>query len=145
MKRRVFAVLLVAYALHFAWEMGQGPLFATMDRLPFRTATAWCARAAGWDVLISAAAYLAAALAARRLLWLHGRAWWPCAVYLGVGLVITIAIEKWAIAAGRWQYQEAMPTIAGIGLSPLAQWLLVPLAIAGIARAVSLRSAAPEP
>lgn len=132
--RRLFAVFPVAYALHFAWEMGQGALFATMDRLPFWTATAWCARAAGWDVVISAAAYLAAAPAARRFLWIRERAWWAFAIYFAVGLGVTIAIERWAIDVGRWRYRDAMPAIDGIGLTPLLQWIVVPAAILVVVR-----------
>lgn len=133
---RLFAVLFAAYALHFTWEMGQGSLFAPMDRLPFWTAAAWCARAAGWDVVISSAAYCAAALVARRLRWVQQRAWWLFAIYFAVGLIVTIAIERWAISIGRWQYREAMPTIAGIGLLPLLQWVVIPAALVFIVRRV---------
>lgn len=137
MSRRVLAVVLSAYALHFAWEMGHASLFAPMDRLPFWQATAWCARAAGWDVVISAAAYFAAALAARRLAWVRLDAGWPCAIYFAVGLAVTIAMERWAISVGRWQYREAMPTAAGIGLSPLLQWIVVPALILMVTRRAS--------
>lgn len=137
--RRLFAIALAAYALHFAWEMGHASLFAPMDRLPFWQATAWCARAAGWDVVISAAAYLAAAMTARRLLWIRERRWLPVAIYFVVGLAVTIAIERWAISVGRWQYREAMPTIAGIGLSPLLQWVVVPAAIIAVVRSLTRR------
>ena len=133
---RVLALVFLAYALHFAWEMGHGSLFAPMDRLPFWRATAWCARAAGWDVVISAAAYVAAALAARRVHWIGQRTWWPYAIYFAVGLAVTIVMERWAISVGRWQYREAMPAIAGIGLTPLLQWILIPAVILLIARRV---------
>lgn len=126
---RALAIILSAYVLHFAWEMAHASLFSPMDRLPFWQATAWCAQAAGWDVVISAAAYLAAALAARRMVWLHLRPRWPHAIYFAVGLVITIALERWALAVGRWQYREAMPTIVDIGLTPLLQWVIVPALI----------------
>ena len=131
---RALAVILSAYALHFAWEMAHGSLFAPMDGMPFWQATAWCARAAGWDVAISAAAYVAATLAARRVHWIQQRTWWPYAIYFAVGLAVTIAMERWAISAGRWQYREAMPTIAGIGFTPLLQWILIPAVILLIAR-----------
>ena len=125
---RVFAIILATYALHFAWEMGQGSLFAPISRLPYWTATAWCARAAGWDVVIGAAAYLAAALTGRRALWIRRRTFLPFAIYFAVGLGVTIVIERWATSVGRWQYLEPMPTIAGIGLTPLLQWVVVPAA-----------------
>ena len=131
---RFAAIVLSAYALHFAWEMAHAPLFAPMDRLAFWQATAWCARAAAWDVAISVAAYLAAALMARRVVWIHRRERLPLAMYFAVGLAITIALERWAIAIGRWQYREAMPTIAGIGLTPLLQWIVIPAAILAVVR-----------
>jgi hypothetical protein len=131
---RLFAVALAAYALHFAWEMGQASLFTPMDRLPFWQATAWCARAAGWDVVISAAAYFAAALAARSILWPRRRTWWAATIYFLAGLGMTIGIERWALSVGRWEYGEAMPIIAGIGLTPLLQWIVVPTLILAIVR-----------
>ncbi len=135
--RRVLAIVLAAYALHFAWEMSHGTLFASINRLPFWVATAWCARAAGWDVAISAAAYFAASLAGRSVIWVEQRPGWPFALYFSVGLSITIVIERWALSVGRWEYQETMPTIAGIGLTPLLQWLVVPAAIFFLVRRVS--------
>lgn len=135
--RRLFAVALAGYALHFAWEMGQASLFTPMDRLPFWQATAWCARAAGWDVVISAAAYFVAALAARSILWPRRPTPWPVAIYFLAGLAITIAIERWAVSAGRWEYREAMPTIAGIGLTPLLQWIVIPAMILVVVRRIA--------
>lgn len=143
MTRQVGAIILVTYALHFAWEMAHASLFVPMDTLPSRQATAWCARAAGWDVVISAAAYFGAALAAHRLLWIRLRAW-PLAIYLGVGLGVTIVIEQWALSVGRWQYLPAMPTIAGVGLTPLLQWIAVPVAILVVVRWVT-RANRPSP
>lgn len=137
---RVLAVVLAAWALHFAWEIGHGSLFAPMDRMPFRAHTAWCARAAGWDVVINAVAYFAASLARRRVLWVRQRTWWALAIYFFSGLAVTIAIERWAIAVGRWQYRDVMPTIGGIGLTPLLQWIVVPAGILFVVRWVTRAS-----
>lgn len=137
--RRLVAVVLAAYALHFAWEMAHASLFATMRDLPFWQATAWCLRAALWDVLISAVAYAVASLMARTIHWVQHPWMLHLAIYLGVGLAITVAIERWALAAGRWRYAEAMPTVLGIGLSPLLQWVVVPLLTVAVMRMV-LRS-----
>jgi hypothetical protein len=131
---RLSAITLATFALHFAWEMGQMPLFTPMDRLPFWQGTAWCARAAGWDMVISAAAYLAAALAARTIQWPRQRSASPLAIYFLVGIGTTIAIELWALSVGRWQYREGMPTVAGVGLAPLTQWILIPAVIVLILR-----------
>lgn len=128
------AILLAVYAMHFAWEMAHASLFAPMDGLPFWQATAWCARAAGWDVVISVTAYAVPTLAARRPLWPQQLAWWLVAIYFLVGLGVTIAIERWALSVGRWQYREGMPIIGGIGLTPLLQWIFIPAVILLIVR-----------
>ena len=142
-RRRDIAVFaLIAYALHFTWEMAHAPLFVPMKRLPFLTATAWCARAAGWDVVISAAAYICAAFVVRNALWVRRCTALGYAVYFTFGLLVAILLERWAVGSGRWRYEEAMPTIAGIGVTPLAQWIIVPAVIAWLARwrAIPLRS-----
>lgn len=136
MTYRVAALAVLAFALHFVWEMGHARWFATMNELPFWTATAWCARAALWDVAISAAAYLAAALAARNARWIGKPSPLPIAVYLVLGLAITVVVERSALATGRWRYASDMPTIAGIGLSPILQWIVVPLLIVAAARLI---------
>lgn len=136
MTLRVATLVLVAYAIHFAWEMGHARWFATMNELPFWTATAWCARAALWDVVISAVAYLTASLVARNARWIDKPSPLPIAVYLLLALAITVVVERSALATGRWRYAPEMPTIAGIGLSPLLQWIVVPLLIVAAARLI---------
>ena len=137
--RRVLAIGLAAYFLHFVWEMAQGGLFETMTRLPFWSATAWCARAAAWDVVISFASYAAASVVSRDIMWPGNLRAVPLAIYLVTGMAITIAIERWALAAGRWKYAPEMPAIGGIGLAPLLQWVVVPIAIAAVVRVVARR------
>ena len=138
--KRPFAIGLVAYALHFAWEMAQGGLFEGMTRLPFWSATAWCARAAAWDVFFSFVSYAAASVVSRDAKWPRTLRTAPLAIYLVTGIAITIAIERWAVDAGRWKYAPQMPAIGGIGLSPLLQWIVVPIAIAAVVRLVETRA-----
>lgn len=88
------------------------------------------------DAVIAVACALAAALLARALPWL-ARTHRTDAVIVALGLLTTIAIEwistRWL---GRWAYREIMPVdpILGIGLSPLAQWIVVPVAALWILR-----------
>ena len=135
--KRPLAIGVVAYSLHFAWEMAQGGLFEGMTRLPFWTATAWCARAAAWDVVISSASYAIASVVSRNVLWPRTLRAVPLVIYLVTGIAITIAIERWAVDARRWNYASEMPVIGGIGLSPLLQWVVVPIAIVAFVRLVS--------
>ena len=131
---RWLASLLVSFSFFFVWEMAQAKFFASMEGLPFWSATVQCLTAAGGDLLISSLAFCAAAVAARTLLWpaRHNPA--GLVVFLVVGLAISIAYEVRALQTGKWEYDESMPTVAGIGLLPLLQWLVIPLTQAGIFR-----------
>lgn len=91
-------------------------------------------------MVISFASYTAAAVVARDVVWPNKPRAIPLAIYLVTGIAITIAIERWAVEVGRWKYAPEMPAIGGIGLSPLLQWIVVPIAIAAIVRLVVTRA-----
>lgn len=114
--------------LHFAWEMSQARFFSSMKELPGWSATRLCVGATLGDVAITAVAFLTAAFLDETPLWqLHSkprRGWLP---FLLVGLALTIAIEIWATRHQRWTYDATMPTLFGIGLRPVAQWVVIPV------------------
>lgn len=121
------AAVLLTLLLHYVWEMVQAPLFTNFAGASFWSHALPCFWAALGDVLIAFSAYAAAAAAFRRPAWPFGcRCQGPFTVCLLVGLAITIAFEYYALATGRWNYADVMPTVAGVGLSPLAQWIVVP-------------------
>lgn len=121
---------LTTSALHFVWEMGQGGRFASMAPLSFWRATLLCARATVGDVVITTVAFAVAVATARRLHWPteRGQSLLPAVVFIASGLAVTVAYELHALAVGRWSYAETMPTIAGIGVLPILQWLMIPIA-----------------
>jgi hypothetical protein len=124
---RWIAVILITLALHFAWEMAQGNLYLLMHSMPFWRATAFCARATAGDLVITTIAFSAAAMS-RGWHWpLLRRRLSPTLIFLTVGMLITVVSEIYAVSTGRWAYDERMPQIFGIGLSPLLQWIVIPL------------------
>lgn len=121
--------IIVVFAMHLVWEMWQARWFSSMAELPFRTGTLVCLRATFGDLVITGLAFLAAAASARALLWPVERLSTGAVVlYLAAGLTITIVVEIVALRAGRWSYADEMPTLLGIGVLPLAQWIILPLA-----------------
>jgi hypothetical protein len=66
----------------------------------------------------------------------------PAAIWIALGLVATIAFERWALETGRWQYGRDMPAMFGIGLLPLLQWLVVPAVTLFAVRRVTRRHGA---
>ncbi len=127
--KRWLAFVLLVLALNFAWEMSQAPWFASMRGLPFWRATLLCARAALGDVVIAAIAFAFAAAVAKSLAWpVNRRAALATVVFILTGLAISAAYEGIALRSGKWRYESRMPTLFGLGLLPLLQWCLLPIA-----------------
>jgi hypothetical protein len=130
-------VALFSFLLHFVWEFLQVPLYAGLADMPHWDAVKLCVRATLGDVGMALAAFWAASLAARGRGWLLRPSFVAGAVFLAVGVILTVAFEYHAISiASRWAYAKGMPQVApfGTGLSPLFQWLVVPPVVIWLAR-----------
>ena len=126
--------------LHYAWEMLQAPWFDVFAGQSFWEHARPCLRAALGDLAIAVGAYVVTAILFRRTQWPFQTHWfWPSVAWIILGLVATVAFEKWALSVGRWHYTDAMPTIAGIGVAPLLQWIIVPAATLAIVRLAVVR------
>lgn len=118
--------MLVTLALHFAWEMLQAPAFMQFAT-DFWSGTVRCFVAALGDVVIASGTYAVTALWFRRPAWPVQPGWMvPAATWIVLGVVVTVGFERWALSRGRWAYGSEMPVVFGIGVLPLAQWLVVP-------------------
>ena len=119
--------LLRAAVLNLAWEIAQLPLYTIFhDGRPEEIAFAVAHCTAG-DVLIALACYLVASAVTRHLAWPWHRPVAGAVVASLAGLAYT-AFSEWLNVSvrGSWAYAESMPLIAGIGVAPLLQWLVVP-------------------
>ena len=128
---RVIRLGLDALGVNFVWEMLQAPLFVGMLEMPRWEATALCARAAAGDAVMIVIAFAAVAMGARDPAW----ALRPSSRHLGAFAFLAafqgLALEWLSLRQMRWSYAPAMPTepIIGLGLAPILQWLILPLAI----------------
>jgi hypothetical protein len=88
------------------------------------------------DAIIAAAAFILAGLILRDAGWPSFRPWSGGAAATFFGLAYT-AYSEWynVYQAGPWAYSARMPLVFGIGLAPLLQWLVVPVATLLIVRA----------
>ncbi|MEW5707487.1 MAG: cytochrome c family protein [Pseudomonadota bacterium] len=127
-------------ALSLAWEVAQLPLYtlwaSALPEIAF--AVAHCT---GGDVLIGLSALFTALLLTRAGALPQWRWPWVTAVAVTAGTGYTVYSE-WLNTAVRksWAYSELMPVVPHleVGLSPLAQWLVVPAASLWIARRLFL-------
>ena len=129
-----------ALLLHVAWESLQAPLDVGMEAGAHGPATRACALATLGDAAITLVAYGAVAALARDRAWglvePTGRAWRRrLGAYLVAGEAVTVALELLNVhVLERWAYGPGMGAVAGVGVAPLAQWLLVPPLVLWLAR-----------
>lgn len=122
--------VVVGAAAHLLWEVVQLPLY-TLWRTGTRGEQAFAViHCTGGDVLIAGSSLLMA------LLFAGHRSWPAVAFYEAAGLTVVIGIgytiySEWLNTAVRlsWSYSELMPVVPviGTGLSPLLQWMVVPM------------------
>lgn len=121
------AIALFAFGLHFIWEMLHAPLYRGLAEQPHAAGILCCLRATAGDAGIALAAYGVVAAGTRDRQWLADARGPRVAWFVAVGLAVTVALELLSVYRwGRWAYGPAMPTIAGVGLSPLLQWVVLP-------------------
>jgi len=115
--------------LHLVWELGQLPLYTivwteSIGRIVF--AVFHCT--AG-DAFISGGAYLMAGWCLGASDWPRTRAAAGATIALSFGL-LTTARSEWVNVYGKesWAYTSDMPLLFGIGVTPILQWIVVPLA-----------------
>ena len=121
------ALALFSFGLHYVWETLHVSLYDGVAEQAHAAGVVCCLRAAAGDVVIALVSYGAVAALTRNRLWLADPRLSRVGGYVGVGLVITVAMELLSANVwGRWTYAPAMPTVLGLGVSPLLQWLVLP-------------------
>lgn len=126
-----------SFVLHFVWEFVQVPTYTGMAELPHWEAIKLCLSATFGDVGFALTAFWLASLAARRRDWILRPTRFPAAIFVVVGIVLTVGFEYYYTNISlRWTYSDLMPLVPpfGTGLSPLLQWLVVPLLVAWLTR-----------
>jgi len=119
----------VSFALNLVWEVLQLPFYTiagTQSAPQVAYAVVHCTVG---DALIAGTSFLAAAIALRTPDWPAARPWAGGSIALTLGMVYT-AYSEWhnVYQTGAWAYSPSMPLIFGIGLAPMLQWLVVPVA-----------------
>lgn len=137
--RIYFGVIAVG---NLAWEALQLPLYTIWTTGSMREQMFAVGHCTGGDILIASSALLLA-------LALVGTREWPtqgfarvAGLTLLLGLAYTI-FSEWlnVVVRASWAYSEWMPVIhigfVSIGLSPLLQWIAIPIAALGAIRRTS--------
>jgi hypothetical protein len=133
--RRYFCVIVVG---NLAWESAQLPLYTLWKAGSAKEIIFAVFHCTGGDMLIAGATLVVSLL-------VLGTAEWPRARFLSVvvttlisGVGITAYSEHLNTVRGAWTYSDLMPVLpgTGIGVAPLAQWLVIPILAFAAARSV---------
>lgn len=130
-------LLFFAFLVNYPWEFLQVPLFVGLAEAPHWQAVKFCSAAALGDAVLTLALFWLVAAVERDRRWIRRPPLRAVALFVGAGLGATVVLE-W-LATGpldRWHYAPSMPTVPlfGTGLSPVVQWLVLPLVVLGIVR-----------
>lgn len=131
----------LALGLHLLWEIGQLPFYTLWAEADAWRIALYVAHCTLGDVMIATLTYLGVALVWRRADWPRHRPWSGGTLLVALGLGYT-AFSEWynVYRLGSWAYAEAMPQVLGIGLTPLMQWLIVPVAMLALVRRLPHKS-----
>jgi uncharacterized membrane protein YciS (DUF1049 family) len=126
-KKFVLQYIVITALVNLIWEVLQLPLYTLWNEgTPSAIGFAVVHCTVG-DLFIAALSLTASVI-------LVGSKKWPAERFLPVALLaVTIGVSytvfsEWnnTLVTRAWTYSSLMPTILGIGLSPLAQWFIVP-------------------
>jgi len=126
----------LSFSLNLVWEVAQLPLY-TIARDPSVARIAYAVlHCTLGDAIIAAAGFILAGFVFQDADWPSSRPWPGGAVATLFGLAYTTYSEWYNVyEVGAWAYSARMPLVLGIGLAPLLQWLVVPVAMLLIVRA----------
>jgi len=127
----------LAFVLNLTWEIAHVRLYtiwAAADGMSVAWALLHCSLG---DVVIALAMFTLAGIALWRADWPASRPWAGGAMAV-IGAMVITAWSEWynVYRTGAWSYTSDMPTIYGVGLSPLLQWLIIPPVIVVAYRAL---------
>ncbi len=121
-----------SFLLHFVWEFVQVPTYAGMAKMSHWGGTKICLSATIGDVGFALTAFWIVALVSHSRDWILNPTGLQISIFVATGISLTIGFEYYYTEiTGRLAYSELMPLVPpfGTGLSPLLQWLLIPLLV----------------
>lgn len=122
---RIFSIVLIGFFLNLLWEVLHSELY-DWDKPPLvNDIYDYCIRitffASAFDAIWIISFILLNSLIQREFDWLLNPQKRDYIIFIVLGIITAIIIELHAIIFNMWSYNEYMPQIFGVGLTPLIQ------------------------
>lgn len=115
----IIRVFIIAFGLNIIWEFAHCRLYETCRRQTWAQNIPLLLTMSAKDALLIVLFYLVTAAAWRSVnILAHPRA---ITTFLILALGFSFVDEKLSVKYGRWEYARAMPTILGVGVTPLLE------------------------
>ena len=130
-KVKIFFILSIVLILNLIWEFSHYRLYEDLTGIPklYHIIAASFA-----DMVIIAIILLIISLLNKNAEWLENPTKKDYFLIIFGSIIVAIIIEAYNLSIGRWEYNAQMPTILGIGLSPLLQLFVTSITSLGIAK-----------
>ncbi len=117
-KRKLLWLALIVLILNLVWEFSHYRLYNDLTGI---SATPHLILASFADMLLISGILIIVSLKNKNLSWIKKPDKIDYLLIIFLGVIIATTLEIINLNLGRWEYKEIMPTIFGIGLSPLIQ------------------------
>ncbi len=113
-------ILLGIFVLTFnlIWEFSHYRLYIDLTGIP---STLHLIIASFTDLILISFIFLIISVFRKSINWIESPKKSDYFIIILLGMTIAIIIEIYSLSNGRWAYTDLMPTVSGIGLSPLIQ------------------------
>lgn len=139
-RKYLLLIAALAFFLNLVWENAQTPLFAGGLSIPRHIFI--YTMSSVMDTLYTVGLFLGMAILWRNRRWTETLRPSHTAFVLLAGFATATLVESWAIHTSRWHYSSWMPLIPqlDVGVFPVLQLMLLPLATFHIARRIAGKS-----
>ncbi len=117
-KSKLLLLVPIILTLNLIWEFSNYKLYIDLSGTP---SVLHLIIASFADLFLIMFVFLIISIFRKNINWIEKPNKLDYLIIILLGLLIAIAIEVYSLSKGRWSYTDLMPTIFGIGLSPLIQ------------------------
>jgi len=117
-KSKLIVLAIFIFVLNIIWEFSHYRLYIDLRGIP---STIHLIIASFTDLILISFIFLIISIFRKSMDWIENPRKEDYVFIIFLGILIAAAIEIYSVSNWRWAYTKLMPTIYGVGISPLVQ------------------------